>query len=387
MNILRRHLYQALVFGVISSATFAVSAQEASAPLFAGEVATEAAGRPAITKFVKGDPAKALIVFIPGSNHLARIAYGGHKGSRPEDFLAHWVQQSGYNFLAISYPLDVKSGVFPKPQPDFTVRDWGRQAMELARRAIDENQLKGRVIVVGWSMGGKIAQSAYAAAKDQKIDLDFYLSFAATPAIPGVVNPDRKFEMLPSGYASRRKDQANWFSQVQTDSRIAGHEIIPKEIYYNDYIGDGSINVEGYKLRYRDGAFAGDLMEGTQDNGAFALEDFPLVAMILNDSPEDARHNVTDLANWSFYNANTIFNRYIAGNKVKPEALPPEKWRGVIELTRTSPELLSVSVPGNHFFFLGEAGARQTAQAIETLEQKVHAFRDSLSGMVGVTIN
>lgn len=387
MNVLRRHLCSVLVLGFVVSASYTVMAEEASAPLFPGEVAVEAAGRPAITKFVKGDPDKALIVFIPGSNHLARIAYGGHPGGRAEDFLAYWVQKNGYNFLGISYPLDVKSGVFPKPQPDFTVRDWGRQAMELARRTVDENQLKGRVIVVGWSMGGKIAQSAYAAAKEQKLDFDFYLSFAATPAIPGVVNPDRTFEMLPSGYASRRKDQSNWFSQVQTDSKIAGHEIIPQEIYYNDYIGDGSINVEGYKLRYRDGTFAGDLMEGTQDNGAFALEDFPLVAMVLNDSPEDARHNVTDLANWSFYNANTIFNRYIAGNKVKPGALPPEKWRGVIELTRTSPELLSVSVPGNHFFFLGEAGARQTAQAIVTLEQKVHAFRDNLSGMIGTPVD
>lgn len=385
MSVNARGAIAAALISVFACASPALSA-DASGTLFPGEAVVEAAGRPAVINFFKGDPDKALIVFIPGSNHMARVAYGGHPGSRQEDFLAYWLQREGYNFLAISYPLDVKDGVFPKPQPDFTVREWGKQAMELAKRTIDENQIKGRVIVIGWSMGGKIAQSVYAAAKEQKVDLDFYLSFAATPAIPGVVNPDRKFDMLPSGYASRRADQASWFSQVETNSKAAGHEIIPLNYYQEDYIGDGSINMEGYKLRYRNGAFVGDLIEGTTDNGAFELDDFPLVAMILNDSPEDSRHNVTDLANWSFYNANTVFNRYIAGNRVSPKKLSPDQWRGVIELTRNAPSFLSVPVPGNHFFYVGEAGASQTARAVKTLEQKVHTFRTSLSKLIDVDL-
>lgn len=111
--------------------------------LYPGEERVEAAGHPAVIRFIKGEPNKPLLVFVPGTNHMARIAYGGHEGYRETDFLAYWLHQEGYNFLGISYPLDTESGVFAEPQPDFTVREWGRQTIELAKRTLESHNLNG----------------------------------------------------------------------------------------------------------------------------------------------------------------------------------------------------------------------------------------------------
>ena len=92
---------------------------------------------------------------MPGAYHAARIAYGGHEGYRPEDFLAAQLTGKGYNFLALSYPIDTKSGMIEDDYPDFTASAWGKQVAEISRKMVDENGLSGDVVVVAWSMGGK----------------------------------------------------------------------------------------------------------------------------------------------------------------------------------------------------------------------------------------
>ena len=78
------------------SIILAVAAAPAIAQqLYEDEQSVELAGFPAVTYFRAGDAAKPLIVFVPGAHHAARIAYGGHKGGRSEDFLAHWLKEKG----------------------------------------------------------------------------------------------------------------------------------------------------------------------------------------------------------------------------------------------------------------------------------------------------
>lgn len=56
--------------------------------LYPGEEVITAAAYPALVKFIKGNPNKPLIVFVPGDFHLARISYG-YPGSDPKDFLSY----------------------------------------------------------------------------------------------------------------------------------------------------------------------------------------------------------------------------------------------------------------------------------------------------------
>jgi hypothetical protein len=367
-----------------SSATLAQSLDDEQ--LFDGEERIDAAGQPAISYFLEGDKDAPLIVFIPGAAHSARIAYGGHEGANREDFLAHWLQNRGFNFLGVSYPIDTESGLFNENHPEFTVREWGQQAMEIAKNEIEDNDLTGKVIVIGWSMAGKIPQSAYEAAQDLGVPFDFYLSFVATPAIPGMTSLTRTFDKADSGYGDRSSSPDSWVKQLAANNDLNGHEIIPENIYRSQYVGNMSVNLEGVEQRYRDGEFVKDWWEGLEDNGAFEFGDFPLVAMLLNDGRADARHVIVDKAAWSFYNANTVYHRYVTNNNLDLNALSDAQWQSVIDLTRTAPDRLSREVSGNHFFFVGEDGARAAAGAIDNLVDRVHAWRGDMESAIGIDI-
>ena len=119
---------------------------KACALLYEGERLESVAGITTLFKYlpstleaeVKGKQ-KPLIVFIPGAAHLARIAYGGHSGYRPEDFLAYWLNKEGFDVLAVSYPLETQPAIVPPEYPDFRIPTWGEQAAKTARLIVDEH--------------------------------------------------------------------------------------------------------------------------------------------------------------------------------------------------------------------------------------------------------
>jgi thioesterase domain-containing protein len=364
---------------------FAVCYAQA-ANLWKGEEVRSGAGYPAIIKFVKGDLGKSLVVFIPGAHHMARIAYGDDN-RRKEDFLAHWLGKEGYNFLAISYPVDTPSKAFDGVYPEFTTQAWGKQAAEITKQIVNENGLKGNVIVCGWSMGGKVAQPFNAAAKEIDLELDFYAALAATPPTFGNIVMGKKVAMFPNGLADRSKDIPKWYKQVAKNAEYnQGRAIIPWEIYQAEYTGAISIQQQAYGLRYKEGsnAFVRDYWAEIQDTKPYDWANFPLVAVIQPDKREDVRHSLTDKAAWSFYISNKIFTDYT--KRVDVKKLSEEKWRSLLDLTQMAPERLSIEVSGNHFFFVGESGARETATAIAKMEQKVHALKSELGSILGVAI-
>ena len=354
--------------------------------MFAGERIQEAAGFPAITRFIAGDSDRPLLVFVPGAHHTARVAYGGHEGGRAEDFLAHWLVARGYNFLGVSYPIDTADKSLKTEHPDFIIRDWGKLVAQLAKMTIEENVLSGEVIVLGWSMAGKIAQSVWKAAQAEGLDMAFYVSLAATPAVPGLVVITRDLPMLPSGYANRRQEFGQWYKQVAANGEALGRQIVPEDVFLSHYQGDIPVNLQGYGQQYRDGQFVMDQIASQEDAKSFHFDAFPLVAMIIPNGRGDRRHALTDQAAWSFYNANTVFKRWISKNKVDVNDLTDETWRGVLELTRAIDDRLSVFVDGNHFFFVGEDGAKATASAVAELEDRVNTFKAEMSGLLGVEV-
>ncbi len=355
--------------------------------LFPGEKIETAAGFPAITRFIAGDADKPLVVFIPGAHHSARVSYGGHDGARDEDFLAHWLNQEGYNFLAISYPIDLADGGIETAHPDFMIRDWGRQTAELARQYTDAQGLSGEVIVMAWSMGGKIVQSVHAAMKEQDLDLEFYTSVTATAPLPGLIALTRELPMLETGLADRRGNFAGWFKQVAANSEAEGHEIVSEEIFQSQYQGDIPVNIQGYSQQYRDGAYVIDQLAYQADAQPFAFKDFPLVAMIIPNGRGDRRHALTDEAIWTMYNANTVYNSWLSANKIDVNELDDASWEGLVELTRSLDDRLSETIDGNHFFFIGETGAKATAAALAALDSKVAGVKKEASEFLGTTID
>lgn len=358
----------------------------AQTKLYTGEEAVTAAGFPAVAYFRKGDPAKPLVVFSPGAHHMARIAYGGHPGARREDFLDYWLAQQGYSFLAVSYPIDTPA--FAEKRPEFTARDWGKQLIEIARAKIRQNGLSDKLVVALWSMGGKAVQPSYAAARDAGLDVETTISFAATPGIPGLISYTTRIDMAPSGYASRTALYAGWLKQLADNAKDnGGRAIIPEEIFRTEYVGDMSVNLQGYGEVYREGKFELDHMAQATDYGAFNFDAYPLVTVFEDEDVADARHALADRANWTIYNVNTVVNRYIAGNKINLGELGDERWKKLVALTRDLDDRLSIAVGGNHFFFVGERGAKRTAAAIDESIARTRAVKAELEQILKVPLD
>jgi hypothetical protein len=361
----------------------ALLAAAAPARAFEGEEVRQGGGYPALVKFIAGDPDEALVVFVPGAQHTARIAYGGHEGSRDEDFLAHWLVEEGYNFLGISYPIATENPVMEDAHPEFTARDWGRQAAEIAKQITDEHGLSGQIIVIGWSMGGKIVQPVSEAAAATGLDQDFYLGFAATPPITGAISMDQEIEMAPSGYADRSNLYGGWLEQLAAvNAANGGRTVIDEQTYRADYVGDIPINLQGYGLRYRDGEFVRDHWADVEDYKNYDFASMPTIAALMPNDTADARHALTDQANWGMFLVNKIIHGDIGRSDVDLGELPPDRWFALVDLVRSAPERLTAEVNGNHFFFVGEAGAREAVRALKTLERRVHAFEAQLASIL-----
>ena len=361
-----------------------------SMALFEGERIMRGVGVPALTWFGKGNPDKPLIVFLPGSAHNARIAYGGHASYVAQDFLAHWLIAQGYNFLGVSYPIATNNAVEQVSHPGFTIRSWGRQAAEIATEIIKENKLNGKIILIVWSNGGRSPQAFTEAAIELGLEVDFCVSFSATPpnAAITILPPDNlpaQIQMLrtPDGYINLAHKYDDWYAQIQSNimpSQV--RDIIPKDIYYNDYVGHMPVNLLGQGIAHHDDGFIPSGLTFIEDSKGYDLASFPLMTTILTDNIIDSRHALTDQALWSPFLIGHIYAQYFEKQNLTPESIGVKKWRATVKLLRAAPQQLSTETTGNHLFFVGEVGAKEAASNIAQLEQRVHSFRGKLAKLM-----
>lgn len=155
--------------------------------------------------------------------HLARIAYDGHKGYNPRDFLAFWPNELGCNVLAISYPLEMQGSsrlaADLAQRPHFGIADWGEQVARTTRKVIDENKLASindnQIILIAWSMAGKILKPFTLAAKRYDLDPRLFVSLAATPAgIRGLPPVPPRLHRTEAGYATGSSSVEGMLRQV-----------------------------------------------------------------------------------------------------------------------------------------------------------------------------
>jgi pimeloyl-ACP methyl ester carboxylesterase len=265
--------------------------------------------------------------------------------------------------------------------PNYTARDWGRQAAELAKQTIEQHHLTNRIIVIGWSMGGRIAEPVSEYAKAEGLDLLFFAAAAATPGVTGLVEMNASFKMTPDGYADRTGTYRNWMRQIAHQGAANGHAIIDEQSYVDDYVGDMPVNLEGYGLHYREGKFVRDHWADEHEFRVHEFGKLPSIAVLMPSEPLDPRHALTDRGTWGLLIVNRLAAEIEAAKLDLPK-LPHDRWLALVELVRNAPDRLSVAMPGNHFFFLGEAGARETAHTIGSLETRVADFKQLLARLL-----
>ena len=367
---------------VLAILTLVLSNHGFAANLWPGEEIIESRGFPFIAKFSGTQKGAPLVVFIPGAFSLARIAYGGHEDSHSRDFLAYWANQAGYNFLGISYPLVTPSNTFDKAYPHFTVRDWGYGSAEVTQAIIEKEGLSGKVIVLVWSMAGKSVQPYAEAAAKLGFDLDFHVSLAATPPLPTTKTMTGVLKMHPSGHRLWNVRAPAAIAGLAVNAKQNGRDVlIPEEVLLTQYLGHPPVQLSGHGIRYDAQLHAHyrDHWADMQDTKFYALN-YPFVAAIIP-GQADPRHAITDSATWGYINTNKIFHDVLGGESQARE-LTESNFKRLKDLTSNAPQSLAIDVDGNHFFFVGEKGAKQTIKAVKTLEKRVGELKHDLNVLI-----
>lgn len=357
---------------------------ESTPKLYAGEQLDEAAGFPTLYKYSPADPQKPLVVFIPGGDHNARIAYGGHEGYEEKDFLAYWLNSHGYGLLAISYPIESEPEIMPATAPHFRIRDWGKQAAEVTRKIIEKYGLSKQVVLIGWSMGGRIVIPYSAHAHSLGIEVALFVSFAATPGVHGSKAPPSSMIKTEAGYASATGAHKSFYRQVQDQNEQwnNGRTIIAEEAYLREYIGYAPVSLRGWDYRYdaETRQFVEDRWTSTEDAVIHEAEHCPMIATVGGTSTLDARHVITDQAAWMFVLTRKLM--YDIERHDVAKIAEKGNWSTLIEMVHSLPGQISYTVPGNHFFFIGELGARKTAEIIVKHLEKANKFRREFEALI-----
>ena len=310
------------------------------------------------------------VVFLPGGSHLARIAYG-HPGAASREYLASAIVRQGLNFLGVSYPSDFPA--FSSPRPELTIRDWGRAAADATRGFIDEYGLDRRVIVCGWSAGGRSAHAFTDAARSLGLDVRCFIALAGSPPIPGVFpthDPPQPRLGADHLWGACGPDATpgvleNWVGQLSAPDHFPAGAVISPEIYLQHYLVRHSVNLLGEAERFDGRRGVVDPAGAARDTGSGSWSQFPLCAAIAPDGADDLRHALADHLSWPAITAFGIVERLL------PQGPPePRLWSSLRERVRSLSTSLCRHVEAGHFFFVGHSRAEQTARHIYELWQE-----------------
>ena len=349
--------------------------------IWPGEELREVAGFPALSLFRRGAPGRPLVVFVTGGGVLARIAYGP-AGAAPAAFLAHWLAEAGYSFLGVSYPLG--NPVFADAYPAFSVQDWAAQTAELTAATVAAHGLAHRVVVLGWSMAGRIAGPLNRRLVERGLAIELFVAMAATPPLPDLLPGLDHLQPTAAGLADAHAGFLPWLLQcLHAQNELAGAELIPDARFLTDYAGDFPVNLAATALRYREGRFVPDQDADCADTGVWDYAGFPALAVMTHDAAVDARHALSDRANWSLHMVQSLGARRLWAAGVDLAKLPAESFASLVGLVNAAPDRLTARISGTHLFFLGEAGARATVRALDRLLRRERALSAALDRLLG----
>ncbi len=118
-----------------------------------------------------------MVAFSPASPMVTR------KAGRP--ISSDWLKKAGFPTLAPTYPLG--TAPFQQAWPAFTVTDWAEQSAETVARYQKAHALPANVVVLGWSMAGRIAVPLAEALRRRGLGIELFVAMAATPGLPNLL--------------------------------------------------------------------------------------------------------------------------------------------------------------------------------------------------------
>lgn len=303
-----------------------------------------------------------IVIFLPGGGHRGRIAYG-HQGSDPRWFLDFWLARQGYGLIALSHaePVDLDYGNLSLPS---IVGDWAAIVTQLIGTS------RASLILAGWSVAGRSVSQMGAALARQTLSPLCFISLAATPPFPGLVETAHDDEhrsatgawapgetILASGLT--RKDQ--WHQELVTQLEIQGVRPLPRQDYFEQYLQVCPIALRGEPHSPQ----AHDLGAATAAMASFVWQNYPICCCIAPDGKADARHALTDAAMWSGITIQALTSRLLRSNIIAN--MPHDQWSALLATVGALNTTLHRRIDGGHFFFVGPAAAHRTTEHIHDL--------------------
>jgi hypothetical protein len=352
-----------------------------SSALNPGEEVLIAEGVPQIVRYRAGASSRPLVVFLPGGGHLARVTYG-HAGARSRDFIDVWLQDEGFALLALSYPSDHPA--FERRLPALSIVDWAKSSAALIAACMKKGE-HSEVVVLAWSMAGRSVVALERALRKRGVRQLCFVSLAATPPLPGFM-PEREERFTDEGFWDSGTRHAQWLPEVGA--------VIDERTYLAEYLVNSPFGLRG-QVRTHD-PHASLML--AHEIGAFAYEDYPLLAAVVPDSARDRQHALTDVSIWGTLNVlrltrllgahgtDSAHSAHVSHGVHGPQGAhgahgahgphgahgahgghESAEWQPTRRLVDQLPQRLSRPVQGGHFFFIGEQGARKTARAVVEL--------------------
>lgn len=331
----------------------------AGGALFPGERIVAGPHHPVLCHHRPGDGARPLVILAPGGGHLGRVYYG-HPGAEPRDFLCDWLERDGHELLALSYASDHPAN--PAPCQGMTILEWAADfAAAAARFAAPGREL----LLVGWSMAGRLARPFRMAAMAHGLRCDRMISLAASAQLPKLTSATGPEERLtPDGFWDGEARGAPWRAAIDGLRQPCGRQPIAQADYARHYRCNNPVALRGEPRTQPPSMTLEALSSSLQ---GFDYAGYPLVGAVIPTRREDGRHAITDRMTWGFLNAQMLFceaDRRIEGGT---RAMDEAAWETLRALAAHAGDQLSRSVDGDHFFFIGERGARAAAAAIGEL--------------------
>lgn len=283
----------------------------------------------------------------------------------------------GYSFLGVSYPTD--NNVYNKIYPDFTINDWGNLVISVAKDVIQKEHLSNNIVIVGWSMAGSIVQTANSAAIRNGLNVEMFIGLSAVPPIPFVMqNSPLVMNKMLKNHLADRSSLYPWFYQwIEEQSKYNGHTIIPREVYFSQFLGNIPIALGAEGYHYKNNKFIFNVDETLKESGIFDFSKLPWIAQIHDDSPVTMKISLIDPYSWYFLLTQMLYQNYL--KNIKVDTLDDANYGRLSDLINSIPKELTMVVHGNHMFFVGQKGAAETADNIDHLIDSANRIRKQLT--------
>ncbi|KAJ5647053.1 hypothetical protein N7490_003425 [Penicillium lividum] len=270
----------------------------------------------------------------------------------------------------------------PPTGANFRIQDWGYQAAMTAQRVIINNGLPMSIILIAWSMGGRMIVPFNIWAEQNGLHVQQFISFAATPGISSIRSPAPGMACSEAGYFCIPNRLDGFYQQLKMMEECNGGEtIIPKEVFLREYVGGTPINLTGVRLKYDGkGSFIKDDLTHEEETGVFDVVNLPFITALFPTDIVDASHALTDKATWGFLLSYQL--EAMIGKSGLRKIQGTAKWQQLMDFVHSAPGRLCSPVPGSHFFFVGETSAHKVAEKVVELISVAKEFQKELSGIV-----